>query len=28
VTRGKDINIKRGTELAIQLDRALTVPVQ
>ncbi|MGH9804908.1 MAG: hypothetical protein ACRD4D_07025 [Candidatus Acidiferrales bacterium] len=28
VTRGKDINIKRGTELAIQLDRALSVPVQ
>jgi hypothetical protein len=28
VTRGKDINLKRGTELAIQLDRPLTVPIQ
>jgi len=28
VTRGKDINLKRGTELAIQLDRPLTVTLK
>lgn len=28
VTRGKDIKLDRGTELAIQLDRALTVTVK
>jgi type IV secretion system protein VirB10 len=27
-TRGKDLELKRGTELAIQLDRALTVSVK
>jgi len=26
-TRGKEVEIKRGTEMAIQLDRPLTVPV-